>query len=60
MSLGLLEKHCTECKKEFYPPSIDWVYKIRIDTGVYKWQCSWSCYRKATKHKKKVRKYEKV
>ena len=57
MSLGLLKKHCTECNKEFYPPSTDWVYKTTIDHRVYKWQCSWSCYRKATKNIKRIRRF---
>lgn len=53
MSLGILKKHCTECKKEFYPPTMDWVYKVEIASKVYKWQCSWKCYRKATEYKRK-------
>ena len=49
---GLMKKNCTECRKEFYPPSSEMVYKLNES----KWQCSYGCYRKAKRNKKAGRK----
>lgn len=47
------KKHCTICNKEFYPQSMDWVYKYKIGrNNPWKWQCSYTCYCKANKNKK--------
>lgn len=52
----LLEKKCTECEKTFFPPSTDWVYKFEVGHKTYRYQCSWKCYREATKRIAKFKK----
>ena len=45
-------KKCSECGKEIYPPSTDWVYKVKLSANKgYKWQCSYGCHKKAKSKK---------
>lgn len=42
------ERACSQCGKKIYPPvPSEWVYKYKKDEKMH-YQCSYSCYLKAT------------